>query len=157
MITDKYRILYLFLTLFIGWISIACTCENYNTLKQEFDENEVVIVGEILDVKPFHYQSDANNTYKVYMKDFTVRVEKKLKGKNLKKIIIIRTGDGDADCGYSFVKGNKYLIFASTHFWYLDDQMKNQKNENNIYTTSLCNLNENMKSEQETVIKIEKY
>lgn len=182
-ILEKYRKLYLLLIILIAWISISCSCENFNSIRQEFDANEVVITGKILAMKPYYYYKDTSNAYKSFtsnttlmknyqnnylaylhseytkweFRDYTVEVEKKLKGINLKNTIIIRTGLGDADCGYRFEEGESYLIFASTHFWYLGDKHSNSNNENNVYITSLCNFNENIKTAKETVKIIEKY
>jgi hypothetical protein len=182
-IIANYRKLHLLLTLVVGWISISCSCENFNSTRQEYDANEVVVVGKVLAVKPFYYLKDTSNAYKTFssnitlmknyqniylayihseyteweFRDYTVQVDKKLKGKDLKDRIIIRTGVSDADCGYRFVKGQSYLIFASTRFWYLGDKKDSSQNESNVYMTSLCNFNENIKTAKETVKIYEKY
>ena len=182
-ILKQYSKLYLLILILVGWISISCTFENFNSIRQEFDANEVVITGKILSVKPYYYYKDTSNAYKSFtsnitlmknyqnnymaylqseyikweFRDYTVEVEKKLKGRKLKNTIIIRTGLSDADCGYRFDKGESYLIFASTHFWYLGDKQNNSNNEENVYITSLCNFNENIKTAKETVKIIEKY
>ncbi len=180
-ITSLYKKLCLLFVIPIGFIFISCSCENFNSIKQEFDANEVVITGKILSVKPYYYLRDTNNAYKIFtsnttlikdyqknylayiksqytereFRDYTVQIEKKLKGNNLKNNIIIRTGVSDADCGYRFDIGKSYLIFASTSFWYLEN--KNIPEEDNTYITSLCNFNENMKTATKTVKIIEKY
>ena len=167
--SKKFRIVILLLALYFCF---ACTCENYNSLREEFDSGELVIIGKILQNKIYNYYRDTSSArtvfnsnkelkqlYKnnatayistnytaVYLREYSVKIERKFKGIVLNDTITIRSGAGDHDCGARFVVGNSYLIFASTKKWYIDKDIMspNIENTRDVFMTSLCNYNENV-------------
>lgn len=89
--------------------SYACSCElplSKNSVKKQVKEakkkSQAVFTGEVLEITEL---SDKNFLL------VKIRVESNWKGAEGNEIVIV-TGKGDGDCGYSFTVGQKYLIYA---------------------------------------------
>lgn len=89
--------------------SYACSCELplakdsvKKQVKQAKKKSQAVFTGEVLEITE---PSDKNFLL------VKIRVESNWKGAEGNEIVIV-TGKGDGDCGYSFTIGQKYLIYA---------------------------------------------
>ncbi len=94
--------------------NFACSCELQKEIsiekqvRQAYVNSSAVFVGEVVEViiKP-----------DVYSVKVRFKIEKSWNKNNLKEIII-STGKGGGDCGYEFVVGKRYLVYA-----YGDDKL----------------------------------
>lgn len=94
--------------LFIIFVSIlvnsdnafACSCVVPGTPREEFDRFDAVFLGKVLNIDSLGYG---------YNIEF--EVEKSWKGISEKEVVI-GTGDGGGDCGYSFEKNEEYVVYA---------------------------------------------
>lgn len=100
-----------FVILAVPRISQSCSCaEDPVDLMTSYNQASVVffgrcVAGRIL-AKSAHEERGSGE-----VKNFTFRVEQSFKGP-LRDVTIIETGMGDGDCGYPFMIGERYLIFA---------------------------------------------
>ena len=179
----KNKISFSISLLILGYFFISCTCENFNTTKQEYDGNEFVVTGTVLEKNIFYHLKDTTGASKrfysdstlikdnwnlknflqgYYLKqmfmDYSVKIIKKFKGRKTRDTVIIRTGMGDGDCGYHFEIGKSYLIFGTTNFWYLGKGKTNpDKIRKDIFLTSQCQYNQELQYASSTIEEIKKY
>jgi len=88
----------------------ACTCrpapEGYSISKQVREARSsagAVFTGEVVEITE---SSDG------YYREIRIKVASKWKGVKSKEVVVY-TGRGGGDCGYSFSVGGKYLVYAS--------------------------------------------
>lgn len=157
--------------------SYACTCIGKSTIENEFNNSELVIIGEVIAVQKIKIWSDTSNAiwrynpskdtvslndykfnesyYGIHLLEFKVVVQKSFKGSNIFDTVKIRTGFGEGDCGYPFQLGKKYLIFGNDEYEvnYTERKLNRSKSElKGIYSTTICDLTgllENCKNEIE--------
>lgn len=84
--------------------TFACSCLKEQTVQHEFSRSKTVFSGKVIDVKTTKF---SNPNYKKVL----FEVSKTWKGINSSQVII-KTGQGDGDCGINFTKGDKYLVYA---------------------------------------------
>lgn len=102
--------------------SYACSCIMPGTVEEEFNRVPVVFEGtvaradsmtrsawlwRILGYLPFEYLQD-----RFYNRQIHFTVTQAWKGVEYDEITV-QTGFGGGDCGYGFVPGNTYLVYAS--------------------------------------------
>lgn len=88
--------------------ALACSCIGGLPICQTFWETDVVFAGEVIDISraetPAPPPIMGNRLVRF-------RVERTWRG-NAFGTIEVRTGNGGGDCGYSFQRGSKYLVYA---------------------------------------------
>ena len=104
----------LILTLLFSIGSYACDCDGILTVENAYKQYGTIVTGKIISVRPYNsriYQS-GDETVEEYS-NVTVKIEitNSFKGQSKNTIEII-TGIGGGDCGYEFIVGEEYLIFA---------------------------------------------
>jgi hypothetical protein len=87
-------------------IVLACKCKQPPPPQQNFDNHPVVFVGRVI-AGTFLGDSLSSS----YGRNFTLKISDTLKG-SVKDTVEIRTGIGGGDCGYDFVIGREYLVYA---------------------------------------------
>ncbi|PGS55798.1 hypothetical protein [Bacillus sp. AFS041924] len=103
-------------------VTFACSCVNEQTVQQEFSQSKAVFSGKVIDIKTTKF---SNPNYKKVL----FEVSKTWKGIS-KSQVIIKTGQGDGDCGFKFTKGQNYLVYARSSKMY-------GENERTL-TTTIC-------------------
>lgn len=92
-------------------IASACSCANLPSVEEEFERSKAVFSGKVVDIKE-----------KLSLKGYTTKsilfeVTNTWKGVEQSQIIIT-TGQGGGDCGYNFIKGEEYLVYANETIMY---------------------------------------
>ena len=89
----------------------ACTCRPTPpevSLKQQVTEArqqaDSVFIGTVISISE---SADG------YYKEVRMKVETRWKGVKGRKEVVVFTGRGGGDCGFSFAVGEKYLVYAS--------------------------------------------
>ena len=85
---------------------LACTCSPPPPPKQALQEAAAVFLGTVTEIGPL-----ARNGKDPFMMPVTFRVVETWKGSNAVSRIVY-TGHGGGDCGYRFVVGSNYLVYA---------------------------------------------
>lgn len=130
----KKAILIFILLFSIG--SYACDCDGILTIEKAYNQSETVFLGKIISVKPYNSKISKNGDEIVEeYSNIIVKIEitNTFKGSS-KNIVEIITGIGGGDCGYDFIVGEEYLIFAYDNGIYTD------KNDG-IMETTMCDGN----------------
>jgi hypothetical protein len=107
----KYTLLYLFLSSYLIGLSLTCSCIQ-TTIADDFKDSTLVFIGRVLSITP----QDMNLIVKL-------RVNTIFKGAEDIREISVETCSSSACCGFTFVKGRNYAVFARG---------------SNPYTVSLC-------------------
>ncbi|HET9906155.1 MAG TPA: hypothetical protein VFQ23_05930 [Anaerolineales bacterium] len=128
----------------------ACSCGAGVTVTEEFAQDSAVFTGKVIRIVdnyfPYFFTAD-NILYKIgrptyFFDQFLRNDDKRLNlsiffkvlnsWKGVEKTLVeVNTGRGDSDCGYSFVNGQEYLIYANFAYGIPD----------NYWVTSICTRN----------------
>lgn len=117
----KHIFLFLFIT--TASVSYACSCILISKPKVEngLKNSDVVFVGAVIGVEKITEvdsvgSGESKKVFSVSSYIYTFKVEKKYKRKRRRylrdTIVKIRTGSGGGDCGFPFIKGEKYIVYA---------------------------------------------
>lgn len=85
-----------------------CMCAR-NDVRTEFASSDAVFTGRVLAIS----DPAVGSSYGWYPRRVTLRVDRAWKGVE-SDTVVVRTGMGDADCGFRFRRGASYLVFAGT-------------------------------------------
>ncbi|MGG2055519.1 hypothetical protein ABFY48_14080 [Lysinibacillus pakistanensis] len=92
-------------------LTSACSCADLPSVKEEFELSKAVFSGKVVDIKE-------KRSLKGYTtKSVLFEVTNTWKGVEQSQIIIT-TGQGGGDCGYNFIKGEEYLVYANESIMY---------------------------------------
>src|SRR5262245_18790973 len=98
-----------------GELARACSCDD---TKRSADElrtmYEAILIGEVVRIDLVEHCSQYSDDGRVACydeKDVTLRVWKSWRGVDT-PFVVARTGGDDADCGYDFKVGGRYVVFA---------------------------------------------
>ena len=146
----------------------ACTCIGESTVKKDFKRSDLVVVGKVIDSQLVKIWSDTSwtktyfddlvekgeidpkanyNDWKnnksgffIELVDYTIIVEERYKGAKGSDTIKVRTGFGNGDCGFKFLLGQKYLIYAQKEheIKYKKKIGRSRKQLKGIYRTNIC-------------------
>jgi hypothetical protein len=97
----------------------ACKCFPPESTQKALEQSDAVFSGTVTEIAPFLVEDS------FLMNRVTFRVIETWKGTNTATKIVL-AGMGGGDCGYPFVLGSDYLVFA---------------NGSNTFATSICTLN----------------
>lgn len=90
----------------------ACSCVGWAKPEEEFIDADAVFIGKVLSVTistiqdPSGFHADGYWPYEI-----TFEVHKSWRGITTNRATLV-TGHGEGDCGYPFVEGNDYLVYA---------------------------------------------
>ena len=97
---------------FVNVKMYACSCIGESTVEVEYSHSDLVFSGTVIAVR------DSLVTPLMIFKDnilpfrkFVFEVDSVYKGK-MPSDSIIRTGFGNGDCGFHFLKGEKYIVYS---------------------------------------------
>jgi Tissue inhibitor of metalloproteinase len=88
----------------------ACDCVYPNTPCKAFAGAAYVFSGRVVKVLPIRAKSTTGNEYEQRL--VSVEVERNYRGVDKRNSVEIVTGNSDADCGFLFREGERYLIYA---------------------------------------------
>ena len=86
-------------------VTSACSCAELPTAESELERSQAVFSGKVIDIK----ERKANG---YLTKSVLFEVTNTWKGVE-KSQVIITTGLGGGDCGYRFIEGQEYLVYAN--------------------------------------------
>jgi len=112
-LSKNVSILTYILLLFCSYETYACSCISKANVKNEIKTSDVVIIGKVVAEKSFTIEVDSFPMLNINLKEYTFLIEKKLKGKTQQDTLKIVTGIGNGDCGFKFLLGKKYIVYAS--------------------------------------------
>ncbi len=91
----------------------VCNCDPASPRQQDIDEATAVFAGQVIyieEIQAHVLQADGTRPFKPQL-EVKFEVEELWKGADNAEFII-RTGVGQGDCGFKFVKGEKYVVYA---------------------------------------------
>ncbi len=105
----KKAITFIFLGLFLigsfPAVTSACSCAELPTAEEEIERSDAIFSGRVLEIK----EKKVNG----YMtKCVLFEVTNTWKGVDESQVIIT-TGQGGGDCGFRFIEGQEYLVYAN--------------------------------------------
>jgi len=150
------KIVIMFLSLIFSAGSISCTCIGVNSVKEEINGSDIVVIGTVVSKS---YEKFVDSTLASYEKDislfkYSLAVEKKYKGRITKDTISIYTGPSGGSCGNNFEIGEKYIIYGFKKTYY-QRSIKILPKGKNIFWTHKCTRTTRYFEEEEK--QIEKY
>lgn len=86
-------------------ITSACSCAELPSVEEEFERSKAVFSGKVVDINNKRSLIGSTTTSVLF------EVTNTWKGVKQSQIII-KTGQGGGDCGYTFTKGKVYLVYA---------------------------------------------
>jgi hypothetical protein len=118
-------------------VGFACSCVEIPSVEQELENSKKVFKGKVIDIKLVRdirgYQSIS----------VLFQVSQVWKGKKQSQVIIA-TGAHSASCGFNFVKGQEYIVYANESDMYGKKQL----------TTSICDRTNKLSDAQEDLKKL---
>jgi hypothetical protein len=90
----------------------ACSCVSSGPPCQNFFQSEAVFVGTVTGIRPLQVDSSDRPTFDRRVVAF--KVENGVRGVQ-GATVEVRTGNGDADCGFNFKTGERYVVYAYKH------------------------------------------
>jgi hypothetical protein len=117
----------------------ACSCMRPRPPCEEYGRANAIFIGLVTDASVASNETGTPGVYNLNPeKTFRFTVEESFKGISSAEVDIV-TGSGGGDCGYSFLKGERYLVYAFRG-------PKSEKLSTNICTrtTSLVHSNEDL-------------
>ncbi|UYZ22586.1 hypothetical protein [Mesobacillus jeotgali] len=104
----KKAIAFMFLGLFLigsfPAVTSACSCAELPTAEEEMERSEAIFSGKVIEIK----EKKVNG----YMtKSVLFELTNTWKGVDESQVIIT-TGQGGGDCGFRFIEGQEYLVYA---------------------------------------------
>ena len=148
----------------------ACSCIGKESFDEAFKKSELVVSARIIDVKRVKIWSDTTyaqwnynpsvdtltleeykfeeRTYGFHELEYSFVVESTFKGADVKDTLRVRTGFGEGDCGFQFMVGEKYLIYAvSEHSikYTLEKLGRSKKELRGIFHTTICDRTRSIK------------
>src|SRR3989338_7735567 len=98
----------------------ACLCafpdpDPQKMVEKAWEEYDVIFSGEVTSVSKTKYDDDGMVPPIPYATSIFLQVFQNWKGINQGQSQVIRTGDGEFDCGYTFQKGERYLVYAQKY------------------------------------------
>lgn len=88
----------------------ACSCAMPPSVDQAFEEAKAVFSGKVVGITKSKKSWNRGKTV-------TFQVNEVWKGEEKSKLVI-KTGLDDGDCGFPFVEGEEYLVFATVNDFY---------------------------------------
>lgn len=107
MFVKKAMIFLVFIFMLVSFPSItsACSCADLPSVEDEFERSKAVFSGKVMDIKEKRSLTGYTTNAVLF------EVTNTWKGVEQSQIILT-TGQGDGDCGYPFIKGQEYLVYA---------------------------------------------
>lgn len=99
--------------MFFGNHVFPCSCIDKEDVKRARKKADVVILGTVVSVEQLraHYPSVFTSN-PIYVKRYTLQVERSFKGKTMPDTVVIVTWMGNGNCAYPFEVNESYLVYG---------------------------------------------
>jgi hypothetical protein len=92
---------------------LACSCMPTPPPKEALGKADAVFSGTVTEISPLSREETINGKkYRLPIKRVTFRIIETWKGTNATTQVVY-TGKGSGDCGYRFLPGSNYLVYAN--------------------------------------------
>jgi hypothetical protein len=118
-------------------IGFACSCAEIPSVEQELDSSKDVFKGKVIDIK------EVRDIRGYISKSVLFQVNQVWKGQKQSQVVVA-TGTGSGDCGFNFVKGQEYIVYANESDMYGKKQL----------TTIVCDRTNRLSDAQEDLKKL---
>jgi hypothetical protein len=100
------------LVLFAPLAAFACTCAGQQPTCEAFGSSRAVFVGKVIGAKQQREQKNEDGTTTTFqIGEIYFSVEQSFLGVKSSRVVI-HSGTGGGDCGFWFIKGQRYLVYA---------------------------------------------
>lgn len=96
-------------------ISYACSCTEPVSVEEEFERSEAVFTGKVMNVR------EDKRFDGMVTKSVLFEVSETWKGVSQSQVIIT-TGLGGGNCGFKFIEGVEYLVYAEQSSMYSEEE-----------------------------------
>ena len=124
----------------------SCSCIKSGSGLGALDFYDSAFLGEVIAIEDLHVPTEGGGYH--LSRAVLFRVMESWKGKSA-PVILVYTGNGAGDCGYSFEKGKTYLVFAER---LLKTERKKLHEDKQALYTGICTHTE-PESKAEAVIR----
>lgn len=135
----------IFVLIFSKFDLIACSCIGKSDFQKEYQRSKIVVIGKLVLLEVFQFkdsiklEQNTPETTVHNLKKATILLSKIYKGFFKSDTIIIYTGWGKGDCGFSFKMDESYIIYASEKPYFKKyDEVNNQLKSQEHFWTSTC-------------------
>lgn len=116
-------------------ITFPCSCVGKSRIKKEIQKADVLFSGKILAKNVFAIKNEyVPEEFYIRKAEYIILVTKKYKGKIVNDTLKIITGLGNGDCGFEFLIGHTYIIYAS----YSDKYYESGERVARFLNTDVC-------------------
>ncbi|MGN8057836.1 hypothetical protein ACTJKN_16265 [Pedobacter sp. 22163] len=131
--------------------AFACTCYEITTT-EAINSAQIVVKGKVISKVLTHDLSDLSitrtsdttninylMTQRLLMAVVKIKVNKRYKGKTISDTITVITPNNSASCGFNFVIGNEYIVYATNYdSTFRSSKFERKSKDMNTYWTDLC-------------------
>jgi len=94
--------------------AFACSCVGQEDVERARKKADAVVLGTVVAEERVEVTDPAMLThFPVFVKRFTLQIERSFKGGTVADTVIVVTGMGNGDCGFEFAVGKRYVVYAS--------------------------------------------
>ena len=148
--------------------AFACSCNEITTI-EAINSAQIVIKGKVISKIVTHDLSDLSivktsdttninylMTQRLLMAVVKIKVSKRYKGKTIPDTITVITPNNSASCGFNFVIGNEYIVYATNYdSIFRSSKFERKSKDMNTYWTNLCSRTMlSYQSEEDQIKKI---
>jgi hypothetical protein len=94
-------------------MGVACDCANAGPPCKAFKATPNVFTGRVTKILTIRVKLQNGDDYPQLL--VLLQIERNYRGQEGKFTVEVVTGDGGGDCGFSFVEGQRYLVYADPH------------------------------------------
>lgn len=142
----KGTIIFICIWIFSAYEGYGCTCIGSSTVKSEFKESDVVVVGTLLENRLLTIRDSLMPAgWKTERMQYTFRISTIYKGKKLDDTIVITSGLGKGDCGFVFSLGEEYILYCN----YMDRYYRTGDKVKKFLYTDICTRTRSAKDHDE--------
>lgn len=128
------------LIIFIFNKSYTCDCLKSHGIKDENNKIDLIVIGSIVQIDPADMFDSINfqENFPHLKVKYKLKIEKVVKGNPPKDFCVLYSGNNEKNCGFNFLKGQKYLVYASIIPRSNFQIASKYEYFNNIYLTNNC-------------------
>lgn len=130
---------------------LACSCIGETSATKAVKNAATVFVGKVISKEKIavaYPNQGPQFIFNIYHNKFTFKVLRKIKGEIVADNIEVITGMGSGDCGFQFMIGKEYVVYANWKDQYVNEGERIPK----FLFTNICTRTTNKVAEEEDAI-----